>query len=56
MYLNYPEEYERIITNPLTELNTLRRLYSDITIDEIDNVNFILFFIISIILLILLII
>jgi hypothetical protein len=42
---NYPAEYNKIITNPMTELDTYRLTLSDSTISNIDNVNisFILF-------------
>ena len=43
IYHNYPEEYNKIIISPVSELTSLRLSYSDTTIDNIDNVNFILF-------------
>ena len=45
MARNYPVEYNKIITNPMAELNTYRLIFSDSTISNIDNVNiiFILF-------------
>jgi hypothetical protein len=41
---NYPEEYNKIIANPIPELTNVRSLYSDTTVDDIDNVNFYIVF------------